>query len=462
MAGTGIARILKRPPVQHGAVCSANGTDDIGAWQCDRPVKIASAGLCAGCYLKHLMSAPFTRPAHLKPTTCVAVAAGGGGLCGDPVVARGRCDMHLSRRKRGTPDDAPLTVSVRGQEAAAYAAEGKKWCATCKQAKCLADFSSGSNGLTQPTCRDCRRWNQMLRTFRITRDEYETLVANQGDACGFCGTDKPGGSGQWHIDHFHGCTECHAPEKGCQFCIRSLLCNRCNMRLVADYEALPPDRQTWGDMARYLARRPILEMSIKEDLMVFDEEKELADALSAEATDRAAGVPGIADDLSVATWNGYEDETTGTYGVTASPWLLDSEDDLGDVADSSHGPRAQYRPDPRISGIVADGHMFHVRTFSNPDTPASCAHCGDQLLAGDDTSRCELAEGEAPTLKGRRGMHVWGVPVLAPVKDRPGWWYKRPTGPVRPVETLSAFRIRGKGTVVLDPGVHDVPRPGTL
>ena len=41
-------------------------------------------------------------------------------------------------------------------------------------------------------------------------------------------TDKPGGPGEWHVDHFHGCC---GPTRSCVKCRRGLLCNRCNFEM---------------------------------------------------------------------------------------------------------------------------------------------------------------------------------------------------------------------------------------
>lgn len=59
-----------------------------------------------------------------------------------------------------------------------------------------------------------------LKKFGMIPELYEEMLNKQNNKCGICGTDKPGGRGQWHIDH------CHKTNK-----IRGLLCQKCNMAL---------------------------------------------------------------------------------------------------------------------------------------------------------------------------------------------------------------------------------------
>jgi predicted nucleic acid-binding Zn ribbon protein len=56
--------------------------------------------------------------------------------------------------------------------------------------------------------------------YRITSEEYRTLLRSQQGRCAVCGTDTPGGAGGWHVDHDH--------EGGD---VRGLLCHHCNVGL---------------------------------------------------------------------------------------------------------------------------------------------------------------------------------------------------------------------------------------
>lgn len=63
------------------------------------------------------------------------------------------------------------------------------------------------------------------RTFGITADEFAAVLASQGGRCAICRTDKPGGTGGWHLDHDHNF------EKRDRRGHRGVLCSRCNRAL---------------------------------------------------------------------------------------------------------------------------------------------------------------------------------------------------------------------------------------
>jgi hypothetical protein len=65
-----------------------------------------------------------------------------------------------------------------------------------------------------------RRRSELRRNFGITQETYDKIVEAQGNRCGLCGTDAPGGHGTWHVDHCH--------ETGA---VHGLLCHVCNTQL---------------------------------------------------------------------------------------------------------------------------------------------------------------------------------------------------------------------------------------
>jgi hypothetical protein len=68
-----------------------------------------------------------------------------------------------------------------------------------------------------------KRANSHLKhTYGITLDDYEKMLAKQEGRCAICRTDRPGGSGKFHVDHDH--------KTGT---VRGLLCMRCNHTLGA-------------------------------------------------------------------------------------------------------------------------------------------------------------------------------------------------------------------------------------
>lgn len=68
--------------------------------------------------------------------------------------------------------------------------------------------------------------------YRITPEDYDALLVQQGGACAICGDTDPTSSskygnraGRFHIDHDHAC----CPGSGsCGNCVRGLLCFNCN------------------------------------------------------------------------------------------------------------------------------------------------------------------------------------------------------------------------------------------
>lgn len=68
-----------------------------------------------------------------------------------------------------------------------------------------------------------------LKKYSITPEEFEAMLDSQGGVCAVCGTDSPGGRGNFHVDHDHEC--CPGTANSCGQCIRGLLCHACNIML---------------------------------------------------------------------------------------------------------------------------------------------------------------------------------------------------------------------------------------
>lgn len=114
-----------------------------------------------------------------------------------------------------------------------FSDEEYKRCPNCKEIKPKIS-SFGTSGW----CKDCsnikrktepekvkrRKWRKEVERFskyKITKEDYEILVAQQDNKCGICDSDKPGGRFKtWHIDHDH--------KTGTN---RGILCARCNLFL---------------------------------------------------------------------------------------------------------------------------------------------------------------------------------------------------------------------------------------
>jgi len=66
----------------------------------------------------------------------------------------------------------------------------------------------------------------LRRTYNITIDQYDQMLADQNGQCAICGTNEP----EWFdVDHDHACCD----KKGsCGACVRGLLCNDCNTAIA--------------------------------------------------------------------------------------------------------------------------------------------------------------------------------------------------------------------------------------
>lgn len=107
-------------------------------------------------------------------------------------------------------------------------------CDACKKASFIAECHPDRPHYGKGLCWECNlqrygRERRLKTTFNMTPQKYAEIKRLQGDACGVCGTDKPGGGkGTWCVDHDHSCCP---GVRSCGKCVRGLLCFRCNLLL---------------------------------------------------------------------------------------------------------------------------------------------------------------------------------------------------------------------------------------
>ena len=151
--------------------------------------------------------------------------------CNSFVEGLGLCKNHRRRYKKYGTTDLPVgmtqrrhpeTVKIRDKQ-------GRKHCIGCdewlEEALYGRDASKSDNLSTK--CRLCRRFQDMLSRYSLSKDRFIEFLKKQNYTCGICpstGLDFRG----WHIDHDHSC--CPAG-KSCGRCIRGLLCFTCNILL---------------------------------------------------------------------------------------------------------------------------------------------------------------------------------------------------------------------------------------
>jgi hypothetical protein len=88
----------------------------------------------------------------------------------------------------------------------------------------------------------------VLRRYKMTVEEYETLLEKQGGHCALCPTVQGEDKRYMAVDHSHAC--CDTKAKSCGECNRGLLCVDCNIHLAAVEAVLTmgtivPKEGTW-------------------------------------------------------------------------------------------------------------------------------------------------------------------------------------------------------------------------
>lgn len=67
---------------------------------------------------------------------------------------------------------------------------------------------------------DAGRDRNLRARYRMTNEQYEQMLADQGGGCAICGSND-----RLHVDHDHSCCP---GRKSCGKCIRGILCHSCN------------------------------------------------------------------------------------------------------------------------------------------------------------------------------------------------------------------------------------------
>jgi hypothetical protein len=87
------------------------------------------------------------------------------------------------------------------------------------------DPSYGTKKLTP----EQNRVHKLKHFYKMSVDDYEALLSDQGGRCAICGTDDPGRNRvSFCVDHDHACCPGNV---SCGKCIRGLLCDSCNRML---------------------------------------------------------------------------------------------------------------------------------------------------------------------------------------------------------------------------------------
>lgn len=73
--------------------------------------------------------------------------------------------------------------------------------------------------------------SHIKRTYSITPQQYNDILAEQNGLCPICNHAK-GISRRLAVDHDHTKCESHPSNEGCPICIRGLLCSFCNYMVL--------------------------------------------------------------------------------------------------------------------------------------------------------------------------------------------------------------------------------------
>jgi hypothetical protein len=97
-----------------------------------------------------------------------------------------------------------------------------------RRCACGAEVTTRTGKPVCPNCRKDQRGTEQLRAREnrrtlalhgLAQEEWDRLIALQGNRCAVCKTTQPGGhTERWHIDHDHVTGQ-----------VRGLLCHRCNL-----------------------------------------------------------------------------------------------------------------------------------------------------------------------------------------------------------------------------------------
>jgi len=144
-------------------------------------------------------------------------------LCGNEVLVT---TSHLTSKnpEHNTRSCGCLRIETR---------TGKFLKTVCKRGHDLKPENLYFDTRGKRSCLECRKMHQKqrparrpdyLKKYGLTLEKYDQLLEEQGGGCAIC--HEPPTGRRLHVDHDHNCCD-----KGCENCVRGLLCQMCNQAL---------------------------------------------------------------------------------------------------------------------------------------------------------------------------------------------------------------------------------------
>lgn len=111
--------------------------------------------------------------------------------------------------------------------------DGQRRCQTCKkyQDPSLYGRNVKSDDGLSPICKPCLRERELIKKYGMTLADYDQLLAGQKGGCAICGTTPEEDGKALAVDHDHACCGYQRDGRTCGKCVRSLLCESCNLGL---------------------------------------------------------------------------------------------------------------------------------------------------------------------------------------------------------------------------------------
>ncbi|MFI0154362.1 endonuclease domain-containing protein [Streptomyces lydicus] len=170
--------------------------------------------------------------------------------CRRPHHAKGLCRAHRMQQLKGNTLKPLAKKQMTKAEFAEVLKSGLHDCRLCLEVIPLDGFYV-RNGRPMMICKICTQDQVTANSFAFPSvDALNMFRISRGYVCGICGvSEQDVRENRLVIDHDHSC--CPEPGKGCQACVRGLLCRGCNI-MLGHYESLPEKLRSWEPANSYL------------------------------------------------------------------------------------------------------------------------------------------------------------------------------------------------------------------